>query len=135
MEDKKALRKGRLFREVTVRRLRQNQDNAVGSRQKLASIETLKAHCAMTREQAESCGENWTRCGKLVAIGGVFGFATRRLVRKIVSMEALERCGACDRAASEEIRTSVQSLATHSRAVRRTRDASFDVKSEIAEST
>jgi hypothetical protein len=68
---RKALREGRLFREATVRRLRQNQDCGIGSRRKPALVEALKAHVEMTHEPAESCGENGARCGKLVAIGGV----------------------------------------------------------------
>jgi hypothetical protein len=63
------------------------------------------------------------------------GVAARRLVRKLVSMEALERRRAHNRACKREIPTPVQSLATHSRATRRTRDESFDPKSDIAKST
>jgi hypothetical protein len=54
-----------------LRLLRQNQDCEIRSRRKPALVEALKAHRGMTREQAKSCGENWARCGKLVAIGGV----------------------------------------------------------------
>jgi hypothetical protein len=54
---------------VKPRRLRRNKDTAIGSRGKPASIEELKAHRGMTREQAESCGEVQARCGELVAIG------------------------------------------------------------------
>jgi hypothetical protein len=50
--------------------MRQNQDTAIGSKRKAASVEALKVHRKLTREHAESCGENWARCGKLVAIGG-----------------------------------------------------------------
>jgi hypothetical protein len=49
-ETRKALRKGRLFRAITLRRLRQNQDSGIGSRRKPTSIEALKAHRGMTRE-------------------------------------------------------------------------------------
>jgi hypothetical protein len=51
--------------------LRQNQDTAIGSRQKPGTVEELKARRGITREQAESCGEVQARCGKLMAIGGV----------------------------------------------------------------
>jgi hypothetical protein len=71
MENKKALRKGRLLRKAKQHRLRQNQDTAIGSRQKPVPVEALKAHRAMTREQAERCDKPWARGGKLVAIGGV----------------------------------------------------------------
>jgi hypothetical protein len=52
-------------------RLRQNQDYGIGSKRKPALVEALKAHRGMTREQAKSCGENWARCGKPMAIGDV----------------------------------------------------------------
>jgi hypothetical protein len=51
--------------------LRQNQDSGIGSTQKPAPVEELKAHRRMTREPAESCGRLQARCGKLVAIGDV----------------------------------------------------------------
>jgi hypothetical protein len=89
----------------------------------------------MTREPAESCGKNWARCGKPMAIGGVLRLAAHRSARKTVSMEVVERCSASNHRASAEIRTAVQSLATHARATRRTRDASFETKSDTAEST
>jgi hypothetical protein len=72
----------------------------------------------MTREHAESCGQNQARCGELVAMGDLSGFPAHRLKRKIVSMEALEQCAASDHRASVEIRTPVQSLAAHSKATR-----------------
>jgi hypothetical protein len=86
----KALRKGRLFREVTLRRLRQNQDCAIGSRRKPASGEELKAHAGMTREHAGSCGEVQARCGKLVANGDVLrlpsaSFSTKNRVDESAS--------------------------------------------------
>jgi hypothetical protein len=65
---------------VKQHRLRQNQDTAIGSRRKPALAEALKAHRGMTRDQAKSCGENWARCGKLVAIGGVWRFGSASLV-------------------------------------------------------
>jgi hypothetical protein len=71
MRLRKALRKGRLFREVELRRLRQNQDYGIRSRRKPALVEALKAHREMTRAHAISCGENWARCGKPVTIGDV----------------------------------------------------------------
>jgi hypothetical protein len=71
MRLRKALRKGRLFREVELRLLRQNQDYGIRSRRKPALVEPLEPHRGMTREHAISCGENWARCGKLVAIGDV----------------------------------------------------------------
>jgi hypothetical protein len=68
---RKALREGRLFRKVKLRRLRQNHDCGIGSRRKPALVEALKAHHGMTREPAESCGEKWARCGEPVAINDV----------------------------------------------------------------
>jgi hypothetical protein len=50
-------------------------------------------------------------------------------------MKALEEHARATARASVEIRTPVQSLATHSRATRRTGGASFDMKSDTAEST
>jgi hypothetical protein len=50
-------------------------------------------------------------------------------------MEALEKHARATARASEEIRTPVQSLVAHSRATRRTGGASFDMKSDAAEST
>jgi hypothetical protein len=46
----KALREERLFCEVTLRRLRQNQDCGMRSDGKPAAVEELKAHRAMRRE-------------------------------------------------------------------------------------
>jgi hypothetical protein len=63
------------------------------------------------------------------------GFAPHRSLRKTVSMEVLERRGPGNTHASAEIHTPVQSLATHASATRRTRDASFETKSGISEST
>jgi hypothetical protein len=63
------------------------------------------------------------------------GFAARRLARKIVSMKALAGCNASNHSYRKEIRTPVQSLATHSSATHSAGDASFDMKSETAEST
>jgi hypothetical protein len=70
-KQEKALRKGRLFREVKQHRLRQNQGTAIGSKRKPTPVEELKMHREMTRAQAGSCGELQARCGKLVAIGDV----------------------------------------------------------------
>jgi hypothetical protein len=56
---------------VKLRRLRQNQDTAIRSRPKPALVEELKAHRELTRAHAISCGQNWARCGKPVAIGDV----------------------------------------------------------------
>jgi ribosomal protein L19E len=50
MKNEKALRKGRLFREATPRRLRRNQDCGIASGQKPARVEALKAHCETMRE-------------------------------------------------------------------------------------
>jgi hypothetical protein len=50
-------------------------------------------------------------------------------------MEALERYGARNHHASVEIRTPAQSLAAHSKATRSKGCASFDMKSDTAEST
>jgi hypothetical protein len=105
--------------------LRQNQDAGIGSRRKPAPVEELKVHRGMTREQAESCGENWARCGELVAIGDLLRLRSASLVRKTVSIEALERCSANNARSSVEIRTPVQSLAAHASATRRTHDASL----------
>jgi hypothetical protein len=80
----------------------------------------------------ESCGESWACCGEPKAIGS---FATRRLARKTVPMEALTDGARAISRAAEEIRTPVQSLAAHSRATCKMGDASFDVKSDAAEST
>jgi hypothetical protein len=134
-ETRKALRKGRFFCEVKLRGLRQNQDCGIGSRRKPASVEALKAHRRMTREQAVSCGQNWARCGKPVAIGDVLRLPSARFCSETVSMEAPEQHARAIVRASVEIRTPVQSLAVHSSATRRSGDASFDVKSYIAEST
>jgi hypothetical protein len=63
------------------------------------------------------------------------GFAARRLVRKTVSMQALEAMARAITGAAWKIRPRVQLLATHSRATRSRRNASFDLKSDAAEST
>jgi hypothetical protein len=56
-------------------------------------------------------------------------------MRKTVSMEALEAVARAIADAPKEIRTPVQSLEPYSSATRRSSDTSFDVKSDIAEST
>jgi hypothetical protein len=80
IENEQALRKGRLFRKVTLDPLRRNQDSAIASRQKPASVEALKAHCELTRAHAVSCGQNQARCGELVATGGVLYLRSAPLV-------------------------------------------------------
>jgi hypothetical protein len=89
----------------------------------------------MTREPAECCGENWARCGELVATAGRSRLRSASLVRKTVSMEALEKHARAITRASVEIRTPVQSFAAHARATRSNGDAPFDMKSDSAEST
>jgi hypothetical protein len=79
---RKALRKGRLFREVKLRRLRRNHDCGIGSRRKPTLVEALKAHRGMTGEPAESCGENRARCGRLAAIGDVLRLRSARFGAK-----------------------------------------------------
>jgi hypothetical protein len=70
-----------------------------------------------------------------VASGDVLRFVPLRLARKTVSMEALEERTYAIARASLEIRTFVQSLAVCARAARNTADASFEMKSDAAEST
>jgi len=104
--------------------------------EKPASVKELRAHGGLTRRTSASLAANFRHlAANRRQMAAFCGFGARRLVRKTVSMEALKSCSAINHRARMQIRTRVQSLAGHSSATRSTGGASFDMKSESAEST